>query len=189
MISYFMAFAGVYSIIPTAFTESGEIDEASQRRVVDLFIAKGANGLTALGVTGEVARLEEHERAKVLEIVVKQAAGRVPIVAGTSAEGTRTCISYTRQAKDLGAAAVMVSPPRMPKLNSNAVVANEIQTQSKLVFNRYGDHYFLSQVWTAGNSRGRQLLKSGREREMAQVAKIETQGQITLVAGLPRTNP
>jgi 4-hydroxy-tetrahydrodipicolinate synthase len=119
-----MAFQGVYSIIPTAFTEGGDIDEASQRRVVDLFIDKGANGLTALGVTGEVARLEERERAAVLEIVVNQAAGRVPIIAGTSAEGTRTCIAYTRQARDLGAAAVMVSPPRMPKLNSNAVVAH-----------------------------------------------------------------
>jgi 4-hydroxy-tetrahydrodipicolinate synthase len=122
MIPIFMAFQGVYSIIPTAFTDSGDIDEASQRRVVDLFIAKGANGLTALGVTGEVARLEERERATVLEIVVKQAGGRVPIIAGTSAEGTRTCISYTRQAKELGASAVMVSPPRMPKLNSAAVV-------------------------------------------------------------------
>jgi 4-hydroxy-tetrahydrodipicolinate synthase len=119
-----MPFEGVYSIIPTAFTDAGDVDAASQRKVVDLFIAKGANGLTALGVTGEVARLEEHERATVLELVVKQADGRVPIVAGTSADGTRTCITYTRQAKALGAAAVMVSPPRMPKLNSNAVVAH-----------------------------------------------------------------
>ena len=124
MIRYFMAFEGVYSIIPTAFTDSGEIDPGSQRAVVDLFIEKGANGLTALGVTGEVARLEERERATVLELVVKQASGRVPIIAGTSAEGTRTCISYTRQAKDLGASAVMVSPPRMPKLNSTAVVGH-----------------------------------------------------------------
>jgi 4-hydroxy-tetrahydrodipicolinate synthase len=119
-----MAFQGVYSIIPTAFTDAGDIDEVSQRRVVDLFIDKGANGLTALGVTGEVARLEEAERANVLAIVVKQAAGRVPVIAGTSAEGTRTCIAYTRQARDLGASAVMVSPPRMPKLNSNAVIAH-----------------------------------------------------------------
>src|SRR6266540_7140916 len=122
MIPYFMAFEGVYSIIPTAFTDAGDFDPDSQRRVVDLFINKGANGLTALGVTGEVARLEEHERAKVLEVVVRQAAGRIPIIAGTSAGGTRTCISYTRQAKELGASAVMVSPPRMPKLNSAAVV-------------------------------------------------------------------
>jgi 4-hydroxy-tetrahydrodipicolinate synthase len=119
-----MPFEGVYSIIPTAFTDAGDFDPESQRKVVDLFIDKGANGLTALGVTGEVARLEEHERAAILELVVKQAAGRVPIVAGTSADGTRTCIAYTRQAKSLGAAAVMVSPPRMPKLNSNAVVAH-----------------------------------------------------------------
>jgi 4-hydroxy-tetrahydrodipicolinate synthase len=119
-----MPFAGVYSIIPTAFTEAGDFDPDSQRQVVDLFIGKGVNGLTALGVTGEVARLEEHERAAVLELVVTQAAGRVPIVAGTSADGTRTCIAYSRQARALGAAAVMVSPPRMPKLNSNAVVAH-----------------------------------------------------------------
>jgi 4-hydroxy-tetrahydrodipicolinate synthase len=119
-----MPFQGVYSIIPTAFTDAGDFDAASQRRVVDLFIDKGANGLTALGVTGEVARLEERERAMVLEVVVKQAGGRVPIIAGTSADGTRTCIAYTRQAKDLGAAAVMVSPPRMPKLSSAAVLAH-----------------------------------------------------------------
>src|SRR5918996_3667772 len=121
MMPYFMAFEGVYSIIPTAFTDAGDLDAASQRRVVDLFIDKGANGLTALGVTGEVARLEDHERRTILETIVRQAAGRVPIIAGTSAEGTRTCISYSRQAKALGAAAVMVSPPRMPKLNSAAV--------------------------------------------------------------------
>src|SRR4051812_4787779 len=119
-----MPFEGVYSILPTAFTDAGDFDADSQRRVVDLFIGKGANGLTALGVTGEVARLDERERATVLELVIEQAAGRVPIVAGTSAEGTRTCIAYSRQAKALGAAAVMVSPPRMPKLNSNAVVAH-----------------------------------------------------------------
>jgi len=117
-----MTFEGVYSVLPTPFTDSGELDERSLAKVVDLFIDKGVNGLTALGVTGEVARLEDHERSRVLEVVASQAAGRVPIVAGTTAEGTRTCISYSRQAKEIGASAVMVSPPRMPKLNSDAVV-------------------------------------------------------------------
>ena len=117
-----MGFEGVYSIIPTAFTDSGDFDPASQRKVVDLFIGSGINGLTVLGVTGEVARLDEHERATVLQNVIEHVAGRVPVVAGTSADGTRTCVSYSRQAKQLGAAAVMVSPPRMPKLNSAAVV-------------------------------------------------------------------
>ena len=117
-----MTFEGVYSVLPTPFTDAGDIDEASLRRVVDLFVAAGVNGLTALGVTGEVARLDEQERAHVLRIVIEQAAGRVPIVAGTTAPGTRTCIAYSREAKGLGAAAVMVSPPRMVKLNSDAVV-------------------------------------------------------------------
>ena len=78
--------------------------------------------MTALGVTGEVARLDERERHRVLEVVVEHVNGRIGVVAGTTAEGTRTCIGYSRRAKAAGATAVMVSPPRMPKLNSEAVV-------------------------------------------------------------------
>lgn len=112
----------MYSVLPTPFADNGDVDEASLRRVVELFITAGVNGVTALGVTGEVARLDDVERARVLEIVVDQVAGRIGVVAGTSAEGTRRCIQYSRHAKAAGATAVMVSPPRMPKLNSEAVV-------------------------------------------------------------------
>ena len=62
--------------------------------------------------------------------------------------------------------------------------ANAPQSDSKLVFNRYGNLYFLSQYWTAGSSRGQLLLKSAREEEISRIAKTETQGQVTLVAGL-----
>ena len=117
-----MKLEGVYSVLPTPFSTNGDMDEASLRRVVDLFIGAGVNGVTALGVTGEVARLEDHERRRVLEIVVDQVRGRIGVVAGTTADGTRTCISHSRHAKEAGATAVMVSPPRMPKLNSEAVV-------------------------------------------------------------------
>jgi 4-hydroxy-tetrahydrodipicolinate synthase len=113
---------GVYSVLPTPFTASGDLDEGSLRRVIDLFIEAGVHGVTALGVTGEVARLTEDERRRVLEIVVTHVKGRIGVVAGTTAEGTRTCIAYSRHARETGATAVMVSPPRMPKLNSDAVV-------------------------------------------------------------------
>jgi 4-hydroxy-tetrahydrodipicolinate synthase len=113
---------GVYSVLPTPFTAAGEVDDDSLRRVIDLFIDAGVNGVTALGVTGEVARLEDRERQRVLETVTAHVNGRIGVVAGTTAEGTRTCISYSRAAKAAGATAVMVSPPRMPKLNSEAVV-------------------------------------------------------------------
>ncbi len=73
-------------------------------------------------------------------------------------------------------------------INTNPAVASEPKTESKLIFNRYGDRYFLSQVWTAGNASGRQLQKSNREKEMAQTAKLETQEQVTLVAELARTH-
>ena len=113
---------GVYSVLPTPFHDDGSLDMDSMRRVVDLFINCGVNGLTALGVTGEVARLTEAERGVVLETVMAQAGGRAKVVAGTTAEGLQTCIDSTRRAKDAGAAAVMISPPRMAKLNSESVV-------------------------------------------------------------------
>jgi 4-hydroxy-tetrahydrodipicolinate synthase len=113
---------GVYSVLPTAFAASGDVDDDSLRRVIDLFIAAGVNGVTALGVTGEVSRLDDSERRRVLEVVTTHVNGRIGVVAGTTAEGTRTCTNYSRHAKEAGATAVMVSPPRMPKLNSDAVL-------------------------------------------------------------------
>jgi 4-hydroxy-tetrahydrodipicolinate synthase len=116
-----MQFGGVFSVLPTPFDPNGDIDPDSLRRVIDLFLADGVNGFTALGVTGEVARLTDVERQHVLDVVVSHVAGRVPVVAGTTAEGLRTCIEYSRRAKQAGAAAVMISPPRMGKINSDAV--------------------------------------------------------------------
>ena len=117
-----MKLEGVYSVLPTPFTANGDLDEVSLCRVVDLFVDAGVNGVTALGVTGEVARLDDAERRRVLEIVTTHVNGRIGVVAGATAEGTRTCIAYCRHAKESGATAVMVSPPRMPKLNSDVVV-------------------------------------------------------------------
>ena len=113
---------GCTGYLPTPFTGTGDLDEDSLRRVVDLFIEAGVNGVTVLGVTGEVARLDDRERSRVLETVTRHVDGRIGVVAGTTAEGTRTCIAYSRIARDAGATAVMVSPPRMAKLNSEAVV-------------------------------------------------------------------
>jgi hypothetical protein len=67
---------------------------------------------------------------------------------------------------------------------SNGTQAREPQTQSKLVFKRYGNRYFLSQIWKAGSSRGRELLKSPAEKEIAQSARLETTDEVTLIARL-----
>ena len=113
---------GVYSVLPTPFTSTSDIDGSSLRKVVDLAISAKVDGLTSLGVTSEVARFTEAERREATDIILGQVNGRVPVVVGTTAEGLRTCIDYTKQAKAAGAARVMISPPRMPKLNSDAVL-------------------------------------------------------------------
>jgi 4-hydroxy-tetrahydrodipicolinate synthase len=113
---------GVFSVLPTPFHVDDSLDLDSLRRVIDLFIGAGVNGLTALGVTAEVARLTDRERQTVLETVISHVAGRVPVVVGATAEGAHTCLEYSLNAKQAGASAVMISPPRMAKLNSDYVV-------------------------------------------------------------------
>ena len=118
-----MQLEGVYSVLPTPFTAAGDVDDDSLRRVVDLFIGAGVNGVTVLGVTGEVARLDDRESGSASwRRWTSHVNGRIGVVAGTTAEGTLTCLGYSRAAKAAGDTAVMVSPPRMPKLNSEAVV-------------------------------------------------------------------
>ena len=62
-----------------------------------------------------------------------------------------------------------------------SVQANDWQTETYLVFHRFGDSYFLSQIWTEGNKSGLQLYKSPREKELA---RNETPGEVTLLARL-----
>jgi 4-hydroxy-tetrahydrodipicolinate synthase len=121
---------GVFSVLPTPFAPSGDVDPESLERIIDLFIADGVSGFTALGVTSEVARLTDGERDGVLDAVVTHVNGRVPVVAGTTADGLRTCIEYTRRARAAGAAAVMISPPRMLKINSDGVAKHFAEVAS-----------------------------------------------------------
>jgi len=119
-----VTFEGVFSVLPTPFKAGGDLDLDSLKRVVDLIVGAGVKGVTALGVTGEVSKLNERERAAVVETVVGQVAGRAKIIVGASADSVRACIEYSREAKTLGASAVMVSPPRSPKLNTESVVSH-----------------------------------------------------------------
>jgi hypothetical protein len=108
------------------------------------------------------------------------AAGNVKLPAGeysvTASEATRMLLLVNRT--DAKVSAI---------IPANATQASEIQRQSALVFNRYGDSYFLSRVRIEGYSRGRQLVKSEREKEMAMIAKADTEGQVTLIASLSPT--
>jgi 4-hydroxy-tetrahydrodipicolinate synthase len=110
--------SGVFSVLPTPFDEDGAVDRESLRRVIELFLDDGVSGFTALGVTSEVSRLSDAERQMVLETTMASVDGRVPVIVGATGSGLDTCLGYCAAANQAGAAGVMVSPPRMPKLNS-----------------------------------------------------------------------
>ena len=112
---------GVYTVLPTPFDKHGDFDSESLRRVIDLFIEDGVSGFTALGVTSEVARISDRERHAILAATMEHTNGRVPVIVGATGDGLDTCLDYCEDAKTAGAAGVMVSPPRMPKLNSSYV--------------------------------------------------------------------
>jgi 4-hydroxy-tetrahydrodipicolinate synthase len=113
---------GVFSVLPTPFLSDQSVDIPGLKKVIDLYLRSGVNGLTAAGVTSEAVRLSEKERLLVLETIMKHVGGKVPVVVGTSAEGLHTCIELTKIARGIGAAAVMISPPRLPKLNSISIL-------------------------------------------------------------------
>jgi 4-hydroxy-tetrahydrodipicolinate synthase len=113
---------GVYSVLPTPFRAGGDVDHVSLARVIDLAIQAGVDGVTALGVTGEAARLSDEERLEVIETVVRQVDGRCRVVVGASADGLRLSADRSRAAKALGGSAVMISPPRAATLNTESVV-------------------------------------------------------------------
>jgi 4-hydroxy-tetrahydrodipicolinate synthase len=112
---------GVYTVLPTPFDERGHFDSESLRRVIDLFIEDGVSGFTALGVTSEVARISDRERHTILDATMEHTAGRVPVIVGATGDGLDTCLGYCDDATKAGAAGVMVSPPRMAKLNSSYI--------------------------------------------------------------------
>jgi hypothetical protein len=70
-------------------------------------------------------------------------------------------------------------------VNSNAAETLEPANNTKLVFNQYGNRYFLSQIWLSGSTLGRQLPKSSREKETARdLAQDLTQGRVEIMASL-----
>jgi len=102
---------GVYNIAATPFDESGELDMASLRTLVEFQLVRGVTGLTILGNLGEVRYLTDAERERVLETTMAHVAGRVPVIVGLGFSGAHATLYHARRAAALGAAGLMVAPP------------------------------------------------------------------------------
>ena len=113
-------FSGVHWMLATPFREDEELDLASIGNLMAKAYQSGCEGVVALGVTGESARLTEEERRSVAREVIANAQG-MPVTLGTTAAGTSATVAYSVEAQKLGAAAVMVSAPPMGKPNPDAL--------------------------------------------------------------------
>jgi 4-hydroxy-tetrahydrodipicolinate synthase len=99
-------FKGSIVALITPFA-GGEVDEAALRKLVDWHVEQGTHGIVPCGTTGESPTLSHEEHERVTEIVVRQAAGRIPVIAGAGSNNTREAVSLSKHAKEVGADAVL----------------------------------------------------------------------------------
>ena len=100
-------FHGVFPYLVSPIAPDGSVLDAELRRLVDHLIARGVHGLTPLGSTGEFAYLDAAQRRRIVEVVVDQAAGRVPVVAGVAATTIADAERQTREYADIGADGIL----------------------------------------------------------------------------------
>ncbi|MEM7253037.1 MAG: 4-hydroxy-tetrahydrodipicolinate synthase [Pseudomonadota bacterium] len=99
-------FKGSLVAMVTPF-RNNEVDEDAIRKMVNWHIEQGTHGLVPVGTTGESPTLSESEHTNVVEWVVNEAAGRVPVVAGAGSNNTAEAIHYTEHAARVGANATL----------------------------------------------------------------------------------
>lgn len=109
---------GIMVALITPFTDdTTKIDEARLKAHIDDLIAAGVHGLVPGGSTGEFTTMSTAERKQLIELCVKFAAGRVPIVASTGSTSTSEAVELSKHAAQAGAAALMVVPPFYDSVN------------------------------------------------------------------------
>src|SRR4029453_5451577 len=103
---------GILAAVTTPFTaDASAVDEAALTAQAEWLIGSGIHGLVPCGTTGGFPTLTPDEHRRVIELYVKAAAGRVPVIAGVGALSTAGAIALAQDAERLGADAVMVVPP------------------------------------------------------------------------------
>ena len=103
-------FKGSCTALITPF-DGDRVDEDAFRRLVGWQIDEGTEGLVPVGTTGESPTLSHDEHKRVVELCIKEASGRVPVIAGAGSNSTAEAIDFSRHAEDAGADALLVVTP------------------------------------------------------------------------------
>jgi len=104
-------FAGLGTALITPFTRKGELDEPAIRRLARRQIDAGVHFLVPCGTTGETPTLSVAERRRVIELVVEEATGRCPVLAGAGGYDTREVIARAAEVAELGAHGLLLVTP------------------------------------------------------------------------------
>ena len=107
---------GVIPAIVTPFATDGEVDRDGLVRLTRFLLDNGVHGIMTTGGNGEFPHLLREEKRMVTETVAKEVKGVVPVIAGTAACSTRETLLLSRDAKEVGADAVILTPPYFYKL-------------------------------------------------------------------------
>jgi 4-hydroxy-tetrahydrodipicolinate synthase len=103
-------FKGSYTALITPFKD-GRVDEDAFCRFVEWQIAEGTHGLVPVGTTGESPTLDHDEHKRVVELCIRTARGRVPVIAGTGSNSTAEAVELSRHAEQAGADGLLVVTP------------------------------------------------------------------------------
>ena len=141
-------FRGIYcpNIVP--LDAASDIDEGELRRYVDWLIQRGVHGLYPNGSTGEFTRFTPLERRRIIEIVVDQCSGRVPVLAGAAEANLRETLAACEHYAKVGADAVAIVSPFYYPLSPGGVYAyfDEIGRCTPIDVTRYNIPMFASPI-------------------------------------------
>ncbi|MGB0659891.1 MAG: dihydrodipicolinate synthase family protein [Mangrovicoccus sp.] len=105
------SYTGIWPVAPTPFHEDGSLDLEGMRRVLDLMIDQGVDGICILANFSEQFLISDAERETLTRLSLEHVAGRVPVIVTISHFATPIVVERAQLAKDLGAAIVMMMPP------------------------------------------------------------------------------
>ena len=115
-------FRGIATALITPFKANGDVDYDAYRRLIDWQIESGIDALVTCGTTGEGPTLSDEEHKLVMRCCVEQAAGRVPVIAGTGSNDTAYAVELTKYACEIGADAMLVVTPYYNKATQKGLI-------------------------------------------------------------------
>lgn len=124
MTQHATSLTGCGTALVTPFLTDGAVDEVALRRLVQLQLDAGVHFLVPCGSTGEAATLSFDEHVRVVEVVVEEVAGRVPVVAGAGSNDTAKAIAFSQAVAEVGATHLLQVAPMYNKPPQRGMLAH-----------------------------------------------------------------